>query len=91
MVKRWRLAFSQKAAKELEKMDPHESRVLLDYLKKRIVTSHDPRSLGKPLSGPLKTFWRYRKGDYRIIVDIQDDVLLVQVIKIDHRKDIYDH
>jgi mRNA-degrading endonuclease RelE of RelBE toxin-antitoxin system len=40
-------------------------------------------------SGPLATFWRYRVGDYRIICDMQDHRLVVLVVEIGHRRDVY--
>lgn len=43
------------------------------------------RSLGKALTGPLGTYWRYRVGDFRIICDIQDDALRVLVVRIGNR------
>lgn len=52
--------------------------------------SQDPRHLGKPLSGNLREFWRYRVGDYRLICKIQDDHLLILVVRIAHRSQVYD-
>jgi mRNA interferase RelE/StbE len=49
----------------------------------------DPRVLAKPLKGDLASFWRFRVGHYRIICDIQDDKLVILVITIGHRKDVY--
>lgn len=44
---------------------------------------------GKPLKGPLKQFYSYRVGSYRVIYQIFRDKLLVIVIDIGHRRDIY--
>jgi len=50
----------------------------------------DPRSLGEALAGPrLGERWKYRVGDYRIIADIQDEVLVVYVVKIGNRRAVY--
>ena len=49
----------------------------------------DPRRYGKPLKGNLSGLWRYRIMDYRLIVDIQDDKLVIVAIDIAHRKEIY--
>lgn len=51
--------------------------------------SDNPRSTGHGLAGPLSGLWRYRVGDYRIICDIQDHKLVVLVVEIGHRSDIY--
>jgi len=45
--------------------------------------------VGKRLSGDLSSFWRYRVGDYRILVRIQDDVLLVLVVEVGNRREVY--
>ncbi len=59
------------------------------YMRERISTSENPQRFGKPLRHELKGLWRYRVGDYRIICEIQEHILTVLVIDIDHRKDIY--
>jgi len=45
--------------------------------------------LGKRLAGDLSSFWRYRVGDYRILARIQDDVLLVLVVEVSNRREVY--
>lgn len=47
----------------------------------------DPRSLGKPLIN--QAFWRYRVGDYRILVSIVDQEVLVLIVAVAHRREIY--
>ena len=53
------------------------------YLVDRVATLDDPRKIGKPLKGPMATYWRFRVGDYRIICDIQDDRLVILVVTLD--------
>ncbi len=50
----------------------------------------EPYELGKRLSGRYSGYFRYRIGDYRIIYEVQDDVLVVYVFRVGHRKDVYD-
>jgi mRNA interferase RelE/StbE len=59
-------------------------------LENRVVTSNDPRQLGAALTGNLKGLWRYRIGDYRIICRIEDRALIVVVVIVGHRRDIYE-
>jgi mRNA interferase RelE/StbE len=54
-----------------------------------VATLDDPRQTGKALKGPLGDLWRYRVGDYRIICDIQDRVLIVLVLQIGNRREVY--
>ncbi|MGL5811559.1 MAG: type II toxin-antitoxin system RelE family toxin [Nocardioides sp.] len=50
----------------------------------------DPAAPCKPLSGPLAGFWRYRVGDYRIILDIDQERVMIIALDLGHRSDIYD-
>lgn len=54
-----------------------------------IAKLEDPRVRGKSLTGNLAGVWRYRVGDYRIVVDIEDDVLVILVVDVDHRSRVY--
>ena len=60
------------------------------FLKERVASLEDPRSIGKALQGSLRGTWRYRIGDYRLICKIEDFRVTVVVIEIGHRSDIYD-
>lgn len=89
-MKTWKLEYRDKARDQLRKLDSTAARRILTYMRDRVATSPDPRQLGKPLKGQQSEYWRYRVGDYRIICDIQDDVVTVLVLRIGHRKDIYE-
>ena len=53
-------------------------------------TTEDPREVGKALVGAkLGSYWRYRVGDYRLICDIQDNVLRVVVVQVGNRSEVY--
>lgn len=86
----WRIDLTASAVKQLSKLDKSEAHRITTFLRQRIGVLDDPRTLGKPLTGPqLGEFWRYRVGDHRIICDIQDHALVVLVIEIGNRRDIY--
>jgi mRNA interferase RelE/StbE len=85
----WKVEFDDRAAKEFRKLDRQAQQDILRYLRKRIATKEDPRRFGKRLSGDLALLWRYRVRDYRVICHIEDDKLLVLVLRLGHRKDIY--
>jgi mRNA interferase RelE/StbE len=86
----WKVEFSVEADRELDKLDAQQTKRILKFLRERIAKLEDPRSLGKPLQGSrLGEFWRYRVGDYRLICKIEDDRLLVLVLRVGHRKEIY--
>jgi len=63
---------------------------ILRFLSKRVAGSQDPRSLGEALRGShLGKFWKYRVGDYRALARIEDERLLVLVVKIGHGSLVY--
>ena len=88
-MKKWSLAYSKRAQKQLEKLNPGQSKVIVAWLKKNIKNCENPRIIGKALSGNLQEFWRYRIGNYRVIVELQDNRVLILVIEIGHRSTIY--
>ena len=86
----WTVEFDDAAAKELRKLDRQAQIDILHYFRERIATDEDPRRFGKPLSGDLAGLWRYRMRDYRMICNIEDDKLIVLVVRVAHRKDVYE-
>lgn len=85
----WAIEYTATARKQLEKLDRQVARRIVDYLTKRVATRSDPRELANNLSGPLGDLWRYRVGDFRIVVEIQDTMLTVLVVRIGHRRSVY--
>jgi len=85
----WTIEFAQSVRKSVEKLDPQTRKRIKAYLEQRIAVLDDPRSKGKALTGPLGGLWRYRVGDYRIICEIQDRRLVILVVTIEHRRDVY--
>lgn len=85
----WSVEFDDAAAKELRKLDRQAQQEILRYLRERIATEEDPRRFGKPLARELAGLWRYRIRDSRVICNIEDDKLVVLVVRTSHRKDIY--
>lgn len=86
----WQIEFDPEAFKELTKLDrPVQSR-LLAFLRERLAPLQDPRSMGEALSGArLGSYWKYRVGDWRIVCDIQDQRVIVRVLRLGHRRDVY--
>lgn len=86
----WKIEFDSDVEKDLKKLGHTAQKRIIKYLKEKISTSSDPRSLGKPLSGDLNGIWRYRVGDYRILAKIEDEQFVVLVVHVGHRKNVYD-
>jgi mRNA interferase RelE/StbE len=85
----WKIEFAKSAKKELKAIDRKAQRDIRNYLRTRIATDEDPRRFGDPLSRNLSGLWKYRIGIYRVICDIQDNVMIVLVLRIGHRRLIY--
>lgn len=85
----WRVEFTPEAEKQLAKLDKQSAKCITKFLKERVASLNDPGSLGDPLKGRLREFWRYRVGDYQILCRIEEGKLLVLVVKKGHRRDVY--
>ena len=80
--------YSTEAQKQLGKLDRQIQSRIKNYMD-GVSSLADPRSRGKGLTADKSGFWRYRVGDYRIICLILDDRLVISVVKIGHRRDVY--
>lgn len=86
----WKIKFSTFADKQFSKLNKHIRKSIVDYLHNKLNKTNNPKAFGKPLSHNHAGLWRYRVQDYRIICQIHDEELIVLVVKLGHRKDIYD-
>lgn len=83
------IRYSQTAVKSLKKLDKDVQKVILSWIVKNLEGCSNPRIHGKPLSANRKGQWRYRVGDYRILTAIEDKELIILVVEIGHRKEVY--
>jgi len=87
----WKIEFDPSAKRDLEKLDPQIARRILRFLQGRIACLENPRDIGEALRGPkLGAFWKYRVGDYRVIAKILDNRLLILIVRIGHRREVYE-
>lgn len=84
----FKVHYTRKAFKNLSKIDQGQQRFILSWIEKNLESCEDPRKYGKALKGNMKSYWRYRVGDYRIIAEILDEKIMIVVVNIAHRKDI---
>lgn len=87
---KYTVEYTKQAVKELEKLDKYTRKIILLWIDKNLQDTEDPRIHGKALTADRAGQWRYRVGDYRIIAKIEDDKLVILVITIGHRREIYD-
>lgn len=84
-----KIVFSPQAEKQFLKLDKPIQRQIQKFVLELQKLSN-PRARGKVLVGNLAHLWRYRVGDYRLICDIQDEKILITVLRLGHRKVIYE-
>ena len=87
---KYTILFTEKAKKQLKKLDKHVAALILGWLEKNIQNCENPRIHGKGLVENKSGQWRYRIGDYRVICEIKDKEVIVLLLEIGHRKEIYE-
>ena len=85
----YRIIFTERAKKQLKKIYKFTASLIIGWLEKNIEGCENPRIHGKGLLGNKSGQWRYRVGDYRIICEIKDEEIVVLVLEVGHRRDIY--
>lgn len=86
----WSVEFSPGARRQLKKLDGATRRLIVSYLETRIANTDDPKLHGHALTHDLAGLWRYRVGDWRIVCSLQAARLVVLVLKVAHRREVYD-
>lgn len=86
----WTVEVKPEALRQIKRLDAGARRLVMRYIDERIAASDDPRAFGHALVGDLKGLWRYRVGDLRLICSIEDEQLLVLLVKVGHRREVYD-
>ena len=89
-MKQYTVEFTKEALHQLKKLDKYTSMLILAWIWKNLEGCSDPRQHGKGLTANRSGQWRYRVGDYRLIADIQDDKILILILNVGHRRDIYE-
>jgi len=80
---------SDDAVKDLKKIDKHQAKFIMAWLRKNLEGCTDPRQHGKTLRHDRRNEWCYRVGSYRLIADIQDNIVTIEIINVGHRREIY--
>ena len=85
----YKVEYTEQAIKELKKIDKHTQFFILAWIEKNLVDCENPRQHGKGLTANRSGQWRYRVGDYRIIAEIEDDKVIILVLTVGHRREVY--
>jgi mRNA interferase RelE/StbE len=81
----YKITFKKSVSKDLRSIPQKDVQRILEAIKKLSENPRPPQS--KKLSGQEK--YRLRQGNYRILYSIEDDKLIVQVVKVGNRRDVY--
>lgn len=86
----WAIEIDAKAKKQLAKLGKPAAQRIIAYLENRVAPLANARDAGLAMQGTeFAHLWRYKVGDYRIICEIEDQKLIVLVIEVGHRREIY--
>lgn len=88
-MKQYKVEYSERAIKNLRKLDKYTRYLIVSWIEKNLVDCENPRVHGKALVENRVGQWRYRIGDYRVICEIKDEEIIVLVLEIGHRREIY--
>lgn len=85
----YHVEFAKRALKDLKKLDKSTASLILGWIRKNLEGCADPRVHGKGLTANRSGEWRYRVGDYRLLAEIQDGKLVILMLTIGHRSEVY--
>lgn len=88
-MKKYKVEYSPRAIKNLRKLDKHTRNLIYAWIDKNLVDCDNPRAHGKGLAENKSGQWRYRIGDYRLICEIKESEIIILVLEIGHRREIY--
>lgn len=86
---KYKVEFTEKSLKQLKKMDKHTASLILGWIRKNLEGCENPRQHGKGLTADKSGQWRYRVGDYRLLAEIEDDRIVILILSVGHRRDVY--
>ena len=85
----WSVEFHPAARDELASLDRPVQKRIQRFIDERLVRSADPRQVGRALTGAWTGFWKYRVGDWRMIAQVRDDRLIIYIVRVGHRREVY--
>ena len=89
-MKTYKVQYTPQAIRQLRKLDSFVMRSIYAWIGKNLEGCSNPRLHGKGLTANRCGQWRYRVNDYRLIAEIQDDVVVILIVRIAHRREVYD-
>lgn len=85
---KWTVHYVQSAVDDISSLDGSAKKIIKKAIEEKLMS--DPLKFGHPLRRSLSGFFKFRVGDYRIIYQIHKQAVLVVVIKVGHRREVYE-
>lgn len=83
----WRLSIAASTERSLDRLPPKIATATVEFMLGPLLEA--PRRVGHPLQRELTGLWSARRGAYRIVCELNEAELMVNVIRVDHRADVY--
>ena len=86
---KYSVEYTKEAVKAFKKLDKQTCTLIFGWIEKNLQGCENPRAHGKALTANRSGQWRYRVGDYRLLAEIRDDKVVILILTLGHRRDIY--
>ncbi|MBI9099530.1 MAG: type II toxin-antitoxin system RelE/ParE family toxin [Spirochaetaceae bacterium] len=83
----YKLIWKNSAKKEVRKLEKKERLAILCAVEELCQNPHEKQGIKKLVGSDLS--YRLRVGNYRIVYELMDNILTIEIIKVKHRKDVY--
>ena len=88
-MSKYTVEFTKEALRQLKKLDQYTAMMIVAWVRKNLEGCENPRQHDKGLTANRSGQWRYRVGDYRLIAEIQDSRIVILILNVGHRRDVY--
>lgn len=88
-MNKYTVEFTKEAMRRLKKLDPYTAMMIVAWVRKNLEGCEDPRQDGNGLTANHTDRWRYRVGDYRLIAEIWDNRIVILILNVGRRHDVY--
>lgn len=86
----WTINYASSTKKDFKKLDKSMRQDVLKFINERLATTEDSNRFGKPLRHNKLGLWHYRVGKARVLCQIRGNELVVLVVKVGLRKNVYE-
>lgn len=86
---KYSVRYKKSAEKKIERLDLPVRKRIKEWIEKNLEGCENPRHTGKALEGEWYGYWRYRVGNYRLVAKIIDNEIVIIIVNVDKRNDIY--